>query len=146
MIVPVELAAVDVCTALQIRFCWVVFGGRPGQQTSGVGVGVGALANRAMRYGEGGNKKRVKERACEHRNHAQENLLYALDGAPAFRGLFVHQRVVARVVQDRNADVAVWVDCEDRTVRTRWMDGRHPTDGRGKKDIISAAAAWWEVR
>ena len=45
MIVPIELAAVDVCTALQIRFCWVVFGGRPGQQTSGVGVCgvVGAL-------------------------------------------------------------------------------------------------------
>ena len=27
MVVPVELAVVDVCTALQIQFRWVVFGG-----------------------------------------------------------------------------------------------------------------------
>jgi hypothetical protein len=30
------------------------------------------------------------ERTCEHRNHAQEHLLDALNGAPAFRSLFVH--------------------------------------------------------
>jgi len=67
IVVPVELAAVNIRTTLKVRF-------------------------------------------CEHRNHAKEHLLDALNGAPTFRGLFVHQGVVTGVVQNRDADVAVWID------------------------------------
>jgi len=67
IVVPIELATVNVRTTLEVRF-------------------------------------------GEHRNDAQKHLLDALDGAPPFRGLLVHQWVVARGVQNGDADVAIWVD------------------------------------
>jgi hypothetical protein len=67
IIVPIELATVNVRATLEVRF-------------------------------------------SEHRNDAEKDLLDALDGAPPFRCLLVHQRVVARGVQNGDADVAIWVD------------------------------------
>lgn len=49
-------------------------------------------------------------RLGDHAHDADENLLHALDRAPALRGLLVVVRVVAGRVQDRDADDAVGVD------------------------------------
>lgn len=47
----------------------------------------------------------------QHAHDADENLLHALDGTPALRGLFVVVGVVAGGVQDGDADEAGRVDC-----------------------------------
>lgn len=46
----------------------------------------------------------------QHAHHADENLLHALYGTPALRGLFVVVGVVAGGVQDGDADEAGGVD------------------------------------
>lgn len=63
--------------------------------------------------GESGprSRQRAGARTCEHRDHAEDDLLDALHGAPALGRLLVHRRVVARRVQDRDAHRAVRVDC-----------------------------------
>jgi len=64
-------------------------------------------ADQRGRPPEGGRGS--EERTGEHRNYAENDFLDALNGTPPFRGLFVHQWVFARVMQDRDADVSVWV-------------------------------------
>lgn len=49
-------------------------------------------------------------RLRQHAHHADEDLLHALDRAPPLRRLLVVVRVVARRVQDRDADEARRVD------------------------------------
>lgn len=46
----------------------------------------------------------------QHAHDTNQNLLHALDGRPAFRGVFVVIRVVAGRVEDGYADHAVGVD------------------------------------
>jgi len=53
-------------------------------------------------------------RLRQHAHHAYEYLLDALDRGPAFGRLFVLQGIFAGRVQDRDADFAVGVDCEER--------------------------------
>ena len=54
-------------------------------------------------------------RLGDHAHHADENLLDALDRAPALRGLLVVVRVVAGRVQDGDANDAVGVDYKEST-------------------------------
>jgi hypothetical protein len=58
-------------------------------------------------------------RFSKHRNDTEKYFLNALDGAPPLRSLLVHQRVVARGVQDRDAHVAIWIDWEKGGRRQR---------------------------
>ena len=48
---------------------------------------------------------------CQHAHHRQEDLLHTLHGAPALGAALVAHGVVARSVQDGDADSAIWVDC-----------------------------------
>lgn len=49
-------------------------------------------------------------RFCQHAHDRDEDLLHALDGRPALRGMFVVVGVVAGGMEDRDADGAVGVD------------------------------------
>ena len=57
-------------------------------------------------------------RLRQHAHDADEDFLYRLDGGPAFRGLLVVVRVVARRVQDGDADEAGRVDYARRKNRS----------------------------
>lgn len=52
-----------------------------------------------------GSKNTIQ--TSEHGDNAQDHLLDTLYGAPAFRGLFIHRRIITWSVQDRDADVSV---------------------------------------
>lgn len=69
---------------------------------------------------------------CQHAHHRQEDLLHALHGAPALGAALVAHGVVARSVQDGDADSAIWVDC--RAGHTRLAKGTlvtgHPVGPR----------------
>ena len=78
MVVPVELAAVNVRSTLKVRFLQE----RDQQRVHWARFGIG----------KGG------KHTCEHRDHAKEHLLDALNGTPTLRGLFVPQGILAGVV------------------------------------------------
>lgn len=50
-------------------------------------------------------------RLRQHAHHADQDLLHTLYRTPPLRCLFVVMRIVARSVQDGDADEAGWVDC-----------------------------------
>lgn len=48
---------------------------------------------------------------CQHAHHRQEDLLHTLHGAPPLGTALVAHGVVARSMEDGNADSAIRVDC-----------------------------------
>ena len=81
-----------------------------------------------------GEKPR-RARTGEHGDDAEEDLLDALDGAPALVGALVRVRVVAGCVQDRDADVARGVDWP------RWGSAR-ASGGVGHARSAGALLGW----
>jgi hypothetical protein len=59
----------------------------------------------------------------EHAHDGDENFLDALDGRPALRRLLVVVGIVARRVQDRDADQAARINCDVSACACIFLDG-----------------------
>lgn len=88
LVIPVELAAVDVGSGFNVWFYRVRHTSTGGAEES---------------------TKRFKLTG-QHRNDREEDFLHRLDGRPSFARRLVVIRVVARCVEDRNTDLAVGVN------------------------------------
>ena len=47
---------------------------------------------------------------CQHRHHTQQYLLNALDWRPSLTAGLVSQRIIARGMEDADANFAIWVN------------------------------------
>ena len=54
----------------------------------------------------------------KHRNHTEDDLLNALNGTPAFGGLFVHRGVISGGMEDRYANIAIGINWGEKKVKT----------------------------
>lgn len=68
---------------------------------------------------------------CQHAHHRQQDLLHALHRAPPLRAALVAHGVVARRVQDGDADSAVRVDCGGQNTAGERQRGQGHGTGSG---------------
>ena len=55
-------------------------------------------------------RRRIAVWLIQKRDHADQNGFHTMHGQPTFAGLFVAEIIVARLVQNRNANIAVLID------------------------------------
>ena len=65
-------------------------------------------------YGSIHVRWRIRIWFVEQANHADQNGFDTVHRQPTFAGLFVAKIIVTRLVQNRNANVAVLIDCGGR--------------------------------